>query len=542
MSSPHFRPLLSALLIASWLLPSVGAQNAGEDAAGRAYVPPTAIVSARLNVSKILESSVLEMAPTEVADAWMQETFGLPLASLREIKVIAGMPSGPREPPFGAVIRLDRDFNPSEIDREHFPIAEEKQLGDRRVFVFEGGGQPMWLHMADPRTVIVTAPLMFDAMLGAPEGDGPLAELIESNPIGDAAVQVIAAVEPARSMFIGAAQQFGGQLPPPLGGLTAAPELVDALVLTATMGRQTQFQLAILTGSAADAKRLEKAIVDAIAFGKQMAQMQMQNQIRGEGAVVDAQRAYATRMSDMITDMLTPKQKGDRVIVEVKTGGSVATAGVLVGLLLPAVQAAREAARRTQAANNLKQIGLAFHNYHAAYKKWPSNIVDDDGEPLLSWRVQILPFLEQQALYEQFHLDEPWDSEHNLKLSEMVLPVYTDPSAITLPGYTVFQACIGEGLAFDPQDDSAIRDMTDGTSNTIMVVETDSSVAVPWSAPDDVELDLDDRLLPKMGHSHQGGFQVLLGDGAVRFITHTIDQDLFRALLTRSGGEAVGQF
>ncbi len=542
MSSLRFLRIVCALFAASLIPLSLAAQTTGDQAAGRAYVPPTSIVSIRLNAAKILQSPALEMVPVEVGDAWMEETFGVPLAAIVEIKMIIGMPTGPGEPPSGAVIRLDRDFNPSDIDPDLLPLTEENQSGDRRVFVFEGGPGPLWLHMADPRTLIVATPSFLASMLAASEGKGALADLIQSNPIGDSALQVIAALDPARPMLIGAAQNFGGQLPPQLQGLTAVPELLDALVVNATVGQSTQIHAAMLTGSAADAERLGKAINEAIAFGKQMTQLQMQNQIRGQGAIADAQRAYATRMSDMITAMLTPKQQGDRLTIDVETGASVATAGVLVALLLPAVQAAREAARRTQAANNLKQIGLACHNYHAAYNKWPENIVDDDGEPLLSWRVQILPFIEQQALYEQFRLDEPWDSEHNLKLSETVLAVFTDPSAITLPGYTVFQACIGEGLAFHPDGDNAIRDMTDGTSNTIMVVETDASNAVPWAAPDDVEIDLDGDPRSIMGHAHAGGCQVLFGDGSVRFISHAVDKDLFKALLTRSGGERIDAF
>ena len=89
----------------------------------------------------------------------------------------------------------------------------------------------------------------------------------------------------------------------------------------------------------------------------------------------------------------------------------VSIVGLLTTLILPAVQSSREAARRTQCVNNLKQIGLAMHNYHATYDTFPpAGTVDAEGKPLLSWRVLLLPFLEQDALYRQFHLDEAWAS------------------------------------------------------------------------------------------------------------------------------------
>ena len=130
-------------------------------------------------------------------------------------------------------------------------------------------------------------------------------------------------------------------------------------------------------------------------------------------------------MADTMETML----KANQGTVELKSQANIATAGILVGLLLPAVQSARGAARRMTASNNLKQVMLGLHNYHDAYKRLPpSAITDDNGKPLLSWRVAVLPFVEEQALYEKFHLDEPWDSEHNLPLSKEL------PAAYDLPG------------------------------------------------------------------------------------------------------------
>ena len=89
-----------------------------------------------------------------------------------------------------------------------------------------------------------------------------------------------------------------------------------------------------------------------------------------------------------------------------------------------------ENAARSQCINNLKQIGLAMHNYHAMHKTFPpAYTVDKAGKPLLSWRVLILPYLEQDALYKEFHLDEPWDSEHNRALIDRMPATYRCPDA-----------------------------------------------------------------------------------------------------------------
>jgi Protein of unknown function (DUF1559) len=190
-----------------------------------------------------------------------------------------------------------------------------------------------------------------------------------------------------------------------------------------------------------------------------------------------------TRTADGID--LTTRQTMPSVNVSVM-------APVAVGLLLPAVQAARAAARRMQSSNNLKQLALANLNYESAFKRFPAAFsTDEAGKPLLSWRVQILPFIEQNDLYQQFHLDEPWDSEHNLKLLEKMPQVFRSPESRAPVGNTVYLGIGGkQGVirAFDksnPRSPRGVRfgDMVDGSSNTIMVIETSDKFAVEWTKP-----------------------------------------------------------
>ncbi|MFM7205405.1 MAG: DUF1559 domain-containing protein [Planctomycetaceae bacterium] len=222
-------------------------------------------------------------------------------------------------------------------------------------------------------------------------------------------------------------------------------------------------------------------------------------------------------------------------------GSGPATTGVLVGLLLPAVQAAREAARRSQAMNNFKQILLAMHIHADAMKNFPAQaITDEEGKPLLSWRVQILPYIEQNDLYRQFHLDEPWDSEHNLALLDKMPDVYANPSGLPASeGLTTFLVPTGEGTLFpEPGHSPRFQEVTDGTSNTIALVEVSLDRAVPWTKPDDVVIDFDDPLAAFRG-VRPGGFLAGTMDGAVRFISNIIDAETLEAMFTPNGGEAV---
>jgi hypothetical protein len=217
-----------------------------------------------------------------------------------------------------------------------------------------------------------------------------------------------------------------------------------------------------------------------------------------------------------------------------------ATSGVAVALLLPAVQAAREAARLAQCTNNLKEIGLALAYYEQAKGTYPAAaIVGKDGKPLLSWRVAILPYFGQAELFNEFHLDEPWDSPHNRALMPRMPKAYLCPSRSTIePGTTTYLSFVGKGTTFGQGKPVQLREFTDGTSNTIMMVE--STKATPWTKPEDLPFDPAAlNQLQLVGSNHPGGFNASLVDCSVRFFKSTIDPKLFRALITPNGGEPV---
>jgi RNA polymerase sigma factor (sigma-70 family) len=196
--------------------------------------------------------------------------------------------------------------------------------------------------------------------------------------------------------------------------------------------------------------------------------------------------------------------------------------------------ASPDAAPRRQSAENLKKIGIAFHNYHDTLTTLPARaIYGKDGKPLLSWRVALLPYLDQQELYQQFKLDEPWDSEHNKKLLDRMPEVFRSPAAQTKAPATPYQVFTGQGAPFHEDKGLRLTQFADGTSNTILVVE--AGRAVPWTRPDDLAFDV--RALPKLGGVVKDGFHALMADGAVRFFPNGTDQQVLRAAITYAGGE-----
>jgi hypothetical protein len=197
----------------------------------------------------------------------------------------------------------------------------------------------------------------------------------------------------------------------------------------------------------------------------------------------------------------------------------------------------RKAAQITSQ-NNMRQLGLAMLNYRVTHRRFPdSTVYSKEGKPLYSWRVQLLPFIEEDKLYKEFKLDEPWDSEHNKKLIER-MPVAFAPVTGKEKGKKVthYQVLRGGGAMFEDKKKLTVADITDGTSNTIMIVEAEE--AVPWTKPADVAYD-PEKPLPKFGGLFKNGFHAAFADGTVRFIKMDIDEKLLRALITRSGGEKV---
>lgn len=210
------------------------------------------------------------------------------------------------------------------------------------------------------------------------------------------------------------------------------------------------------------------------------------------------------------------------------SGLSMLVLPVMIGLMLPAVQAAREAVRRAECGNNMRQMAMGMLVHETAQQILPAAITDADGRPLLSWRVAILPYLEEQALYAEFHLDEPWDSEHNKALIPRMPQVYACPSAPLDDGKTRYLLLDGPGAAFEKAKQQKRDRITGvelgalrpGTASTILVVEAPADRAVEWTKPEELTVSPDQAAkLEDRGGGHGGGIRhAAYADGRVEML------------------------
>lgn len=199
---------------------------------------------------------------------------------------------------------------------------------------------------------------------------------------------------------------------------------------------------------------------------------------------------------------------------------------------------ASEAAQRSQSKNNLKQLMLAVHNYHDVYGHFPqSAITGPDGQTKHSWRVALLPFLEERDLYEQYKLDQPWDSPANMQVLARMPAVFRHPSEKAGTTTACYYGLTGPDTAMgDGEAKTGFRDVRDGTSNTVFVVEAKRTI--PWTKPEDIPVSTGGAL-PAFGGFSTDGFHAGLCDGSSRYFLNSIDRTLLGNLINRRDGNAI---
>ena len=208
-------------------------------------------------------------------------------------------------------------------------------------------------------------------------------------------------------------------------------------------------------------------------------------------------------------------------------------------VLIPVVRRdVRPAAWRAQCSNNLRQIGLALHNYHDDHGTFPPAFtVDADGKRLHSWRTLILPYVDQVTLYETIDLTKPWDDPVNVEALESIPQTYRCPSADLQDGKTTYLALVGEECVFPFEQARSIPEITDRLIRTAMVVDVGSENAVHWMSPIDEDETFFDELVHDPPGPHFPVSQLLLADGSTVTISSENPTEKIRGLATVAGND-----
>lgn len=252
-------------------------------------------------------------------------------------------------------------------------------------------------------------------------------------------------------------------------------------------------------------------------------------------------REHLGRTLQTIVDVVPMQLDGMRVVIRLPTDED--DLAKLGDLTKQATDAALESTRQRERIEQFKQMALGMLNFEDAKRHLPPPaILGANDQPLLSWRVAILPYLETSdaQLYQRFRLDEPWDSPHNLELVKQMPAVYADPSyrELAREGKTTYQVPVGPGTIFDTETGVTFRDIFDGSSKTLLIVEVPPEDAVIWTKPNDWQVDMQN---PLKGLARQDRERIVAAscDAAVHTLPVKLEPEVLRAMLTRGGKEVV---
>jgi hypothetical protein len=453
--------------------------------------------------------------------------------------------------PFG-ILRFSAPFEIAEVVTTYLPKASAEKIDGKTLY--RGDNSPLELYFPDRQHIVIgMSGQLANYLKHEQPKTGPLSHGLKLAASGKpivVAANVQAIPKPDRELKA---------LPPEV------KTLLNAEHITASIDLGGQMKLDVVAGfkNAEDAQEAERAIKTLAEIGrKELAKLKedvekklFDPKSKSPRSPLELPEAllevFALGGINQLDEILANpgaliKREGAELAASVtlpKEAVVAATgfATIGVGLLLPAVQKVRMAAARASSTNNMKQIALACHSYVDAIGHFPHDITDKDGKPLLSWRVAILPYIEQNNLYNQFKLDEPWDSENNKKWSSAAVKTFMSPNAepITPPGMTQYKGFAGPGAIFEPGKKIKFTDITDGTSNTILFVEAGDPI--PWAKPGDIPFD-PKKPLPKLALPGVDGFvNAALCDGSVRTINiKAITEKTLKNAITKDDGEILG--
>ncbi len=326
--------------------------------------------------------------------------------------------------------------------------------------------------------------------------------------------------------------------PLPPAPLPALQEFAAALDQTKTAvgrlkldGDDFALEVVAACADAAAAEKLAAAVNGVVAFATaQLAAVPAQARQQAPPGL-DAGKLFET--AEAALRSMKAKADGKQATL---TARAPAAALSVVTVMLFGVQA--EAGARGAMQDNLKQIGLALHNYHDTHGSLPAAAwkgPDGKAKHAHSWRVASLPVIEQQALYDEYQFDEPWDSAANQAVAAKMPEVFRHPDdeEAKEKHYTNVFALVGGGAAWETDKALNFRDFTKGLSKTLLLATAQRKTV--WNKPEDIDYDAKDDL-PKLGGLDAGGYNVLMGDGSVQFLAEAIDEKALRKMISRADG------
>lgn len=552
-----FDTLLLRTIVAISVITAPLTSTQAESPSATQYLTPHTVAALTVRIADAVRQPAAQNYPLEVLSAATEDFLGLPVAAIDRVSVTIEPPMG-INPQYVVVLNSSEPILLESFRAELTQHTVPGELLGRPLLESQQAFAPS-LCLADDRTLLVGPKLYLKRLLRGVDGTGTeLSEAMQAEGGDENHLHGAIVMTPLKPMLDLARSQVTAETEQEAVVMLEGISLLKRATLAVDLSGNRSTALTVHTNDAAAADRLEELMADGLFwFRKEFQSDEKFSELRNHPEpTARAFVSYIDRMFDMQAKrMSTLRRDGDAFVIDsfapgyTSEMGATMTIGVLVALLLPAVQAAREAARRNQSMSHLKQILLALHNYAADHGHLPAQaIYAPDGTPLLSWRVAILPYLEKQALYDRFKLDEPWDSPHNRSLLGEMPEIYNDPSSIRPPtdGKADYLGVAGPAATFDGTPNGLhLAAIADGTANTLAVVQVNQAegvIGVAWTKPEDYDV-VANAADPAGGirSLHPGVFLGGFADGSASAIPLDTDPDTLRKLMTADGGEVVAR-
>ena len=530
-SSRLFIALFAAALFAAW--PGFArATDPTNPAIDVSLVTPDDFIAIVIHPRQIARLPLVTELLQEEMIATAIKKLGIEPTEIQQMVVLGRMNvkvSG--EPIFFVSARFTHEVNAKEVlskFSKDSPVEEVKIRG-KTCFRLKNQFAPM-AYAPDKNTVVLAGQEVMKDIVDAGEPKGPLVERLKK---ADASNEIVVAVEPgAIANLATILEAIKKKAPPLVATYLDAAKTVRGGTAHFSLRGPTLLSVALDAKDAESADNLEELLQQSLRMagaGLVVAKQAMPKDMR---PTLDP----LLKLADELIDGGKAAKSGSRVTLDFKRPKDLDTAGaVIAGALGKSIVDARSAARRAQQMNNMKQIAVAMLMYEQIHGSFPPAVIEKEGKPLLSWRVAILPFLEEDVLYKQFHLDEAWNSPHNLEVAKRMPAIFQSPDS-PRTGKTRVMLFTGKGAAFDGGKKIAATDIRDGTSNTILCVEAGPDKAVPWTKPEDLPFD-PEKPLAALGKISPQGLIAAFFDGHVEQLK--VDNKTLKALITPDGNEVI---
>jgi hypothetical protein len=452
------------------------------------------------------------------------------------------------DPAAAAVLRWTKPVDGKAIFRKwnkDCDLREEKHAGktyytrvpkNETLRKFAGGPA---CYLPDDRTMVICPePGQLQAVLEAGGKKGPMADHLRGLDLNRDAVAAFVA-EPAKELMQGLSKEMARSAPPGMSELGKAPTYVKAATLNVHLFDAEMLKLTVEATDAKGAESLHNIAKGLHGMAKAMYPQAREKMSKEPGGPPEDVKKTILDLADQAVEGLSVGKSGDKVEISLRMKDSQAVAKLLP-MFVRAVGDARQAAQRVKRMNDLHQLSIAALNDEMKAGRFPPAASrDPNGKPLLSWRVHLLPFLDGGEIYKEFHLDEPWDSEHNKKLIAKMPGFFRgDPKDGVPEGHTTVMVFTGAGTPFGVEKGISSAQIADGSSNTISFVVAGPDKAVPWTKPQDLPFDPANPIAA-LGKIPDRGFVAAMFDGSVRQLPKNIPAATLKALITHAGGETV---